>query len=205
MAKRNPDNASTADKRKTERQMRIYFIAFFVLVGVLAVATFAFFELAPQTHQPAEATSLQTWQQWGMSIQYPSGLQAEYFGLNGQQADSANGGVIWSWNSNRTLLGLQWFTVSSYNISAAFQGVYNSEQEGNVWNDITVTDQGNVSLDGSTWQYQTSHALAGGEILYTTMAYIYYPSIQRAYGIIFSDSSPDTLSALEYYGNTFSG
>jgi len=202
MVEKDSDRLSPTIPKKSKSRRNILVIgivAFFILLAVVILASSQYFP----TRSPAQAASLQTWQQWGMSIQYPSGLQAETVGISGQQVNSENGGVAWLWNNDATSLSLFWYTSSSYNVNERFQGLYDAEQ--NHWKNLTVINQGNITMAGATWEYQTSQCLHNGKTQYTTIAFGDYTSEQRVYGIMFWDSSPDTLSALEYYGNTFNG
>jgi hypothetical protein len=151
----------------------------------------------------------QTWQQWGMSISYPSGTTPILRGATPQQqANSSVGEVRWLWNDGDTWLGLSWGAASSYNYTLGFQAIRNYLAV-NATN-LAVTARGNVTMAGTTWEYQTYSFTYNGRPDYASYAITYYAGAQRGYDIGYGDIpldniAPNTLATLETYGNTFVG
>ena len=172
-----------------------------VIVVVIVLICIGLQSFGQQDRLPAEDPHLATWQLWGMTIQYPLWGNADFAGINGHPANSTYGVVYWTWNNDLTTISLGW--APALNTSEEFQSIYGAEQ--GIWINLTLIDQGNITMGGATWQYQTSQCIFNDKTEYLTIALSEYPKSQRIYTIFFEDSLPDTLSALEYYGNTFSG
>jgi hypothetical protein len=147
---------------------------------------------------------LETWQQWGISIQHPSGFQASFEGNLNQSANSNNGIVRWLWNANMTRLYLLWEPGSSdYNFTRYFLDNYEWLQKN--YQNVSLLSQGNMTMAGTIWQYQTYTYAEGSQQFFLTCASAFYPNTQRIYFINFVDSQQDSLSGAEFYGNTFTG
>jgi hypothetical protein len=190
---------SGAHPSKSKRNLMVVFI---IVVVAVAAAT-GFYLLRPSPPPAPSAPSQQTWQQWGMSIQYPSGVSPQYQGVDGQQATPQSGQVSWVWNSGYTSLGLLWMNGTAYNYTAKFQAIFNKFST--VFNNVTVTDAGNMTMAGHLWQYETLKGSYQSSTTYASYAIDVYPASQRVYIMIYTDTAPDTLAALASYGNTFSG
>jgi hypothetical protein len=139
-----------------------------------------------------------------MSIQYPAGLSAQYTGSLQTQATSSSGAVGWGWNNGQTSLALGWVTTPTYNIAASLQGYYPKLQSHGYTN-IALLGQGNITMAGHSWEYESYSWQYQGTTAYSTFAITYYPSSTRGYVLLYQDTSSGTLAALESYGNTFSG
>jgi hypothetical protein len=187
---------SGAPPSKSKRKLMVVSITI-----VLAVAAVTGFYLLLPSHPPAP--SQQTWQQWGMSIQYPPGTNPQYQGVNEQQATPQSGQVSWLWNSGYTSLGLLWMNGTTYNYTTGFQGIF--QRFAAVFSNSTVTDAGSMTMAGHVWQYETLKGSYQSSITYASYAIDVYPTSQRVYIMIYTDTMPDTLGALASYGNTFSG
>jgi len=147
---------------------------------------------------------LETWQQWGMSIQHPANFSALYEENLNQTANANNGGVRWLWNGNITRLYLVWEAgTSDYNFSRYFQDNLQWYQEN--YKDVSLLDQGTITMAGATWMYQTDTYMQGSQQFFVTCASAFYQNSQRVYSITFVDTQRDTLSGVEFYGNTFAG
>ena len=145
-----------------------------------------------------------TWQQWGMSIQYPAGLNTQYSGSLQTQATSSSGAVSWVWNNAQTQLALGWVTTPAVNLTAGLQGYY-PRLESHGYTNIVLVGQGNITMAGHPWEYESYSWQYQGSAYYSTFATTYYGSTTRGYVLIYQDTSSGTLAALESYGNTFSG
>jgi len=186
---------------KTPRSARnvLLVIAVVIVVVIIAVASSGF--LAGLIG--GSSKSRQTWQQYGMSIQYPAGVNTLYTGVLDQQADAASGEAEWLWNGANTLLDLAWVTTSNYNITAGLQGIYQKILAAS--SNVVIVDQGTLTMAGNTWQYQTYSYVHNGGSEYATYAVTYYTSSGRLYALGFTDTSDTTLASLQSYGSTFTG
>ena len=138
-----------------------------------------------------------------MSIQHPAGLAEQYRGVLQTQAANSSGVVEWIWNNAQTTLALTWVGAPSANLSAGFQSAYQNAQT--KVSNLALTGQGNATIGGHTWEYQTYSFQSNGVAGYLTVALSYYSSSGRLYGLLFQDTSPGTLVQLQKYGDTFSG
>ena len=173
-------------------------IVIVIAVVVVAIVGYVFLTGFIGTSNPA---TTQTWSQYGMSMQYPSGLQAKYKGVFEQQATSDSGTVYWVWNQTKTTLALTWVHTPSFSYSAGFDGIY--DLLCSIATNVTLIGQGTTTMAGSTWQYQTYQYNQVGLINYESCA-IYFDSTNgRAFEIDFVDTNPTTLNSLIVYGNTF--
>jgi hypothetical protein len=169
------------------------------VVSIVAIAAIGF---ASGLLSPAGGTR-GTWQQYGMSIQYPSGVKTQYVGVLNQQADMASGEAEWLWNGGNTGLIVSWITTATYNSTAGLQGVDNALLAKAT--NVVLTDQGNATMAGQSWRYQTYSFTYNGTPGYATFAVTYFGSSGRAYVLGYIDASSGTLASLEGYGNTFTG
>jgi hypothetical protein len=157
--------------------------------------------------QPARATSLATFQQMGVSIQYPAGITVNVRGIFQEIATINDGIVVWTWNKDSTGLSVGWINLTFFNTSNInmtqflLAGFESMNQLGN----FSLVDQGNITMAGRIWEYQTYVTIRNGYNLFTSAAACQYIDSYRLYSIYFSDTYPDTLTSLEYYGNTFIG
>jgi hypothetical protein len=60
-------------------------------------------------------------------------------------------------------------------------------------------------MAGHTWEYESYSWQYQGSTYYSTLAIAFYGGTTRAYVLAYQDTSSGTLTALESYGNTFSG
>jgi hypothetical protein len=191
-----PQNAPPEVRRKKSHTLRNLVIVV-LIAGSLLAAGFIADVYGPSSHTP-------TWQEFGMSITYPSGTTPVVQGASPQQqANSSVGEVRWSWNEGDTWLGLSWANGSSYNYTLGFEAI-SSHLAVNA-TDVTTTAQGNVTMAGTTWEYQTFTFKYNQVPDYATYAMTYNATAQRGYDIGYGNTQPDTLTALEGYGNTFVG
>jgi len=189
-----PQSAPPQVQRRNPRTLRIILVVVLIVAGLL---TAGFFDGAFNA-----SDKTQTWQQFGMSISYPSGLAPIVQGATPQQhANSSVGEVRWIWNDGDTWLGLSWGAGSSYNYTLGFQAIRNNLALNST--NITLKAQGNVTMAGTTWEYQTYAFTYNGRPDYASYALTYYASTQTGYDIGYGNTTPDTLTSLETYGNTF--
>jgi hypothetical protein len=169
------------------------------LAVIVAVAAGGFIYGLPGVLAPSRGT----WQLYGMSINYPGGVNAQYVGVLDQQADPGSGEIEWLWNAGNTGLILVWVTTQSYNSTGGLNGIrsYLASSASNV----VLTDQGTIVMAGHSWQYQTFSFAHDGVSGYSTFAVTYYSASGRAYALAYVDTGSGTLSSLESYGGTFSG
>lgn len=188
---------------KTERKSRAVPIIL-IAVGVIIVIVAGLYVLGYFSYTP-EPTGTQTWQQWGMSMQYPAGLKAQLDGIWEQQATNESGTVSWIWHQGTTELGLSWLTIGNITLDyeGAFQGAY--EEMLDLYSNVTQVAQGNTTMGGATWQYRTWSGVDQGKTDYVTLALSHYTASQRFYMLLFRDSNQNTLASLMQYGNTFTG
>ncbi len=145
----------------------------------------------------------ETWTQYGMSIQYPSGVNAQYLGLLNQQADNASGEVEWLWNSGDTGLILLWITTNHANATTGLEAIQ-SALLAHATN-VTSTDQGNATIAGHSWEFRSYGFQYNNIAGFATFALTYYTSSGRLYALGFIDTTADTLTQLETYGASFTG
>jgi len=169
---------------------------------VVSIVTIAAVGFASGLFSPSGGTH-ETWQQYGMSIQYPSGIKTQYVGVLDQQADITSGEAEWLWNGGNTGLVVFWIMTTTYNSTAGLQGV-DSALLTKATN-VVLTDQGNATMAGHLWRYQTYSFTYNGQPGYATFAVTYYEGSGRAYVLGYIDASSGTLASLEGYGNTFTG
>ena len=155
------------------------------------------------TSPPGSGT---TWRQWGMSMQAPHGLTAQYQGLQDpsfpSQATSKYGIVSWGWNGGNTSLSLAWSYVLSGNWSRGYPLIPVSLP----CNRIEAGSRGNITMAGNTWSWGTMRCTGTNNVTYyIASASAHYPNGQRDYVIRFIDTNSSVLTNLENYGNTFSG
>lgn len=182
-----------ASQRKSHTLRNVLIIV--LIAGSLLTVGFLADVYGPSSNTP-------TWQQWGMSISYPSGTTPIVQGASQQQqANASVGEVRWSWNNGDNWLGLSWGTGSSYNYTLGFQAIRNNLALNST--NITLKAQGNVTMAGTTWEYQTYAFTYNGRPDYASYALTYYASTQTGYDIGYGNTTPDTLTSLETYGNTF--
>lgn len=172
-----------------------------VLAGILLVSL-AYYEYAGSTGPP-NPTGTGSWQQWGMQIDHPAGLNAQYQGVLEQQATSHSGLVEWIWHGGDTSLLLFWENATAYNFTAGFQQV--SATLHTRGSGVILLGHGNLTMGGATWEYQTYNSLVQGKSVYATYAYAFSTPHQRVYGVTFGDVASDTLASLIVYGQTFKG
>jgi flagellar basal body-associated protein FliL len=192
-------NSNSPEPKK--RSKPLLWIIVLVVVAVAIGLGFAFLQGAFTTSPSPSST--QTWQQYGMSISYPSGLQAQTKGVFEQQATSSSGMVYWLWDQNSTELALTWVNTTTYDIDAGLQALYTdlSVKDTNV----TLISQGNMTIDGEQWSYLTYGFIYTGHTYYQSTALSFYSSEGRAYEIDFVDTNSGTLANLTAYANTFVG
>ncbi len=186
--------------RKSHRLRNIVLVivvAFAIVIVAVAAAGFIY------GLSGGSSPSRQTWQQYGMSMQYPTGVKAQYSGVLNQQADSASGEVEWLWNGANTGLDVAWVSTTSYNLTAGLQAIHNLLLS--KASNVLITDQGTTTFAGHSWQYQTYSFVENGQTGYATYGAAYFNSSGRAYVIGFVDTSNTTLASLQSYGNTFTG
>ena len=170
-----------------------------IVIAIIAIETSGLLSV----HLGGSKNSLQTWQQFGMSVQYPAGVNTQYSGVLDQQADTASGEAEWLWNGANTGFLVTWITTTSFNANAGLQGIYNKLIA--TASSVQLTDEGTVAMAGHYWQYQTYAFTMNGESGYATFAVAYYSTSGRAYALGFVDTSDTTLGSLLSYGNTFTG
>ena len=189
--------------KKSHRARNIIIILVIVIL-VISGASYGLGYLGGVGGSGSSTGQRDTWQQWGMSIQYPAGLSAQYSGALQTQATSSSGGVNWIWNNAQSSLGLGWVTTSAYNFADGLQGYYSKILSQGATN-IVLLGQGNVTMAGHSWEYESYSWQYQGTTAYSTFAITYYPSSSRGYVLLYQDTSSGTLANLESYGNTFSG
>jgi hypothetical protein len=174
-----------------------------MVIGLVLVAAVAMYSLG--YFSPQEPVGTQTWQQWGMSIQYPAGLKAQYDGIWEQEATNDSGMVFWVWHQGRTELALSWYTVGNLTVDPAdvFESI--DEEYQGTYDNCTRLDGGNTTIAGRAWQYMTWQVTDKGVTLYVTFTLAHYQPPGRVYMLAFTDSSPGTLASLRQYGDTFAG
>ena len=170
-----------------------------VVVVIVFVALYAIGVILDQSGNGGR----QTWQQWGMSIQYPSGVKAQYQGVLDQQADASSRQVEWLWNGADTGLTVVWIATPAFNVTAGLRSI----ESGLLTSAVNVTQSalGNVTMGSHSWTYLSVSFTTNGLNGFGTFSGTYYQSSGRAYFIGYIDTKSGTLQSLESYGNTFSG
>jgi hypothetical protein len=171
------------------------------LVAVV-VAAMVFYAIGAATGTPS-SNGRQTWSQFGMSIQYPSGVQVHYVGVLNQQADSSSGEAEWLWNGANTGLLVLWVTTPTYNITAGLRAIQSGLLSSA--SNVEQTGQGNLTIASHFWRYLTLSFTTNGVNGYATFAGTYYAGSGRAYFLAYFGTSSDTVQNLQTYGGTFSG
>lgn len=184
--------AYTKKPKKGAISTPMIIIAIAIIVVVAVVGIYYLGSLSPST---------QTWQQYGMSIQPPAGVQAQYSGILEQEANSGSGTVQWVWNQSKTRLALSWVNTTSIDYDNSFEAIYQSLLA--VATNVTVPDDGTTTMAGLTWQYVTFQFNQSGYTNYQTSALTFDSANGRAYELDFIDVNPSTLNSLMSYGNTF--
>jgi len=159
----------------------------------------------PFAEQPAMARSLDTWQQYGISIQYPAGVSPTYHG----SVSPSSGNIDWYWNGFNNELEL----IYNFNITQNIDfNQYFSDKRtvfanwGGIRN-ATEIDRGNIVLNGLNWSYATyeyNYTPIDYAPEYHTVAMYQYPN-DHLYRIDICDISPDTQRLLQYYAGNFTG
>jgi hypothetical protein len=189
--------------RKPHLARNIGLAAVVVVIGLIVVVFLAGFLYGLSGGTVSPTGPKDTWQQFGMTIQYPSGLKAQTQGALEQQATSDSGVVDWGWNHGQTSLGILWLTTPTYSVTAGFQGI---EQKLQAYSPNFVTlDQGSTNMSGHTWQYRTYSLVLNGTTDYFTYAISYYSVSGRAYILYYGDVNSNTVTSLAIYGDTFTG
>ena len=168
---------------------------------IIAVAVIAVVAIVGIYYLGSQSPSTQTWQQWGMGIQSPAGVQAQYSGILDQTANSGSGTVQWVWNQGTTRLALSWVNTTSIDYDNSFEAIYQSLLV--VATNVSVVDDGTITMAGLTWQYATFQFEQSGYTNYETSALTLDSTNGRAYEMDFIDVNPTTLNSLMSYGNTF--
>jgi len=192
-----PSAVAPSQPAKESHLLRNILVAFVVSVVVIAAVGFASSLLSPTWG------TNETWQQYEMSIQYPSGVKTQYVGVLDQQADMASGEAEWLWNGGNTGLVVAWVTTTNYNSTAGLQNVGNALLTKAT--NVVLTEQGNVTMARHSWRFQTYSFTYNGSPGYLTLAVTYYGSSGRAYVLGYIDATSGTFASLEGYGNTFTG
>ncbi len=136
----------------------------------------------------------ETFQGYGITIQYPVGAVKQTIGFLNKPANSSFGSITWRWNGYRTTLQIQWFNTSSNTIDLQpFMSGPNA----------TLIESGNTTIIGENWNYITFHLVNDGILEYETVAQKFYQSENRLYTLSFRDYSNDTLAQLGDWGATF--
>ncbi len=190
-----------ASSKKPRRRLVASITALVVVSVIIGLAISGFSNpTAPSSTQ----STLTTWHQWGISIQYPAGLTTHYMGVGEPKATSDSGIVQWVWNKGGTSLTLVWVNVMQDELQSGFPGVYDVLRAHAT--KVALIDRGNVTMGGAMWEYQTYRSTTiHGEAFYSTVALSYYPTHHRLYGLIFVGTNPESLASLMNYGETFRG
>ena len=178
-----------------ERRVAIRNLLVIVLVAIIAVYALAV------VVGPMSGGGRQTWQQYGMSIQYPSGVSTRYQGVLNQQPDSSSGEAEWLWNGGNTGLAVVWIGTTSANITAGLQSLKHSLLSSS--SNVTETASGNITMASRSWAYLSLSFITGDAKGYGTFVGTYLSGSGRACVIGYIDAGPNTLQGLESYGNTF--
>ena len=194
---RQPSPNQAPPPRIPERKTAIRNLLLIVLIAIVAVYALAV------AVGPMAGGGRQTWQQYGMSIQYPSGVKTQYQGVLNQQPDLSSGEAEWLWNGGNTGLAVVWITSPSANISAGLQGITHSFLSSA--RNVTETALGNVTMASRSWEYLSFSFTINGTKSYGTVAVAYQAASSRVYFIGYFDADSNTMQSIESYGNTFTG
>lgn len=201
---RESKDSDLSDRNASSKKPRRRLVASLtVLVVVSVIIGLAISGSSNPTSPSSTQGTLTTWQRWGISIQYPAGLTTYYMGVEEPNAGSNSGMVQWVWNKGGISLTLVWVNATQDELQPGFPGVYNVLRAHT--RNVMLIDRSNVTMGGATWEYQTYRSMIQGEMFYSTVAYCYYPTHHRLYGLVFVDTNPESLASLMSYGKTFRG
>lgn len=171
-----------------------------IIAAVILVAVLGGFYYHGYLSSDSTSSSTQTWQQFGLSIHYPAGVEAKTQGVFEQQPTSDSGTVSWYWNQENTALALTWINATSFNYTVGFQIILTTLQSKDT--NVTVIGSGNVTMAGVSWQFETLNFTYSGKTGYETCALLFLPNSERGFELDFVDTNSNTLNSLETYGNT---
>lgn len=191
------------EKHTRDPRIKPAILTAIIFLVVLAAGVTLFYYSNP----PVNPSVRSTFQEYGITIQYPTRSTEEINGAEGPQANSASGDVKWLWNGGSTYLLLSWTNTnaSQYNYSEAFQTIVKEIQADKNFTDVSVVSTGNISMAGTNWPYETFQLNYQGTTNYVTYSFTFYQGEGRVYLLGFGDTSPDTISNLQNFGATFHG
>ena len=139
-----------------------------------------------------------------MSIRHPPGPAASYVGFEEPSATSNSGIVSWVWNNGGTSLTLTWANATQSEIHPGLPTA-DEIQQGTEITNVILANEGNITMNGATWAYQTYRGMVRGEAAFVVVATSYYSISHRLYILVLVDRNPASLATLASYGRTFQG
>lgn len=197
------DTATPPSRPRKSHRVRFIQLAVPVIIAVIvAVFLAGTYDLFSPGVNPDER---ETWERWGMRIEYPAGLNAVYKGGLGAEANEQSGIVEWVWNKGNSRLSLAWSSTRSFDHNSVFERM--PEELETTYGPILVEvfDEGIVTIDGHEWQYRTWVFELEGVRAYTTSALRFYEAQGRAVMLSFMEirNSPNILDSFMKFAETF--
>ena len=168
-------------------------IVFLVLAGRVT-------ELSPSL----DGGDTESWERWGLHMEVPAGIAANYEGLFEQEASERSGSVRWIWDRSERSLLVTWFESNvAFDYEEAIGRELRELQNSRDLTDFQITGQGDVPIGEHPWRYQSFAYREGGKELYGIIAVSFYEQEKSGYMMSYGSVNPDPFSEMMRFASTF--